>query len=65
MFNTLPEPRQRLTGKSPENLEEIRNIALDVDEEEAEKSEHEDSDYSDAEEEETDEAGDEPSGEQD
>ncbi|KAG8005221.1 Geminin [Nibea albiflora] len=66
---------ERLTGKSPDNLEELREMALDVDEEEenddsdlAGLSEEEDSDYSqsDAEEEEAsdhEQAG--PSGEQD
>ncbi|XP_045915529.1 geminin [Micropterus dolomieu] len=65
---------ERLTGKSPDNLEELRDIALDVEAEydyhsEVEgQSEEDDSDYSqsDAEEEETsdhEQAG--PSGEQD
>ncbi|KAM6903686.1 geminin [Lycodopsis pacificus] len=67
---------ERLTGESPDNLAELREIALDVDEEEEEcdrskvsgQSEEEDSDYSlcDSEEEETsdhEQAG--PSGEQD
>ncbi|XP_044026679.1 geminin isoform X2 [Siniperca chuatsi] len=64
---------ERLTGKSPDNLEELRDIALDVEEDEgdsevADQSEDEDSDFShcDAEEGETsdhEQAG--TSGEQD
>ncbi|XP_054461920.1 geminin [Anoplopoma fimbria] len=65
---------ERLTGESPENLEELRDIALDVEEDELDnskvsgQSEEEDSDYSqsDSEEEEAsdaEQAG--PSAEQD
>ncbi|KAK9526825.1 hypothetical protein VZT92_015503 [Zoarces viviparus] len=65
---------ERLTGESPDNLAELREIALDVEEDECDRSkvsgqsEEEDSDYSlcDSEEEETsdhEQAG--PSGEQD
>lgn len=67
---------ERLTGKSPDSLEELREMALDVDEdeddhEEADQSDEEDSDcsQSDAEEEEDDDTADcehpGPSGEQD
>ncbi|KAG7237775.1 hypothetical protein INR49_031788 [Caranx melampygus] len=45
---------ERLTGKCPDNLEELKDIALDVEDEVAGQSEDEDSDYnqSDAEEDE-------------
>lgn len=66
---------QRLTGKSPDNLEELRDIALDVDEDELEdselagQSEDEDSDYSQSDAEEEEETSDHeqagPSGEPD
>lgn len=54
---------ERLTGKSPDSLEQLRDIALDVDDEEdddkvAPQSEEEDSDYSQNEEEEEEETSD-------
>ncbi|KAM3596157.1 uncharacterized protein V6R79_009374 [Siganus canaliculatus] len=64
---------ERLTGKSPDNLEELREMALDVDEDEGEEEEQnseladeeEDSDCSENEEETSDHEHEEPSEEHD
>ncbi|XP_070403477.1 geminin isoform X2 [Nothobranchius furzeri] len=59
LFNVLQENEKRLTGKAPDNLEQMKDIALDMEDkecEEADQSEEEELDFtsSDAEYEESD-----------